>query len=128
MREEDLLRFRWIADPRISPDGTRIAFTLVRVDAEEDEYRGHVGEPQVGAAAEAPRALAFDGRSAQPRWSPDGSALAFVRRAAGSGDAATPAPKPQLHVLPLAGGEARVLTKLAQGVSFPAWSPEGKRL
>jgi dipeptidyl aminopeptidase/acylaminoacyl peptidase len=39
MREDDLLKFRWIADPRISPDGTRVAFTLVRVDAEEDEYR-----------------------------------------------------------------------------------------
>ena len=39
MREDDLLRFRWIADPRISPDGTRVAFTLVRVDADEDEYR-----------------------------------------------------------------------------------------
>ena len=31
MREDDLLKFRWIADPRISPDGTRVAFTLVRV-------------------------------------------------------------------------------------------------
>ena len=39
MREDDLLKFRWIADPRISPDGTRVAFTLVHVDAEEDEYR-----------------------------------------------------------------------------------------
>ena len=39
MREDDLLKFRWIADPRISPDGTRVAFTLVRVDVDEDEYR-----------------------------------------------------------------------------------------
>src|SRR5262249_8799625 len=83
---------------------------------------------EAGAGGGARRALPCGGRPAQPRWSPDGSALAFVRRAAGSGDAATPAPKPQLHVLPLAGGEARVLTKLAQGVSFPAWSPDGKRL
>ena len=39
MREDELLRFRWIADPQISPDGRTIAFTLVRIDADEDEYR-----------------------------------------------------------------------------------------
>src|SRR5712692_4228880 len=108
MRADDLLKFRWIADPRISPDGTRIAFTLVRVDADEDEYRTDlwlVSVPTAGTAAEAPRALTFDGRSAQPRWSPDGTRLAFTRRA----ESAKP---PQLYVLPLAGGEAQVLTTL----------------
>ena len=97
MREDDLLKFRWIADPRISPDGARVAFTLVRIDAEEDDYRTDIwlaSVPAPGAAPETPRALTFDGRSAQPRWSPDGGSLAFVRRAEGA--------KPQLHVLPLA--------------------------
>ena len=124
MREDDLLKFRWIADPRISPDGTRIAFTLVRVDADADEYRTDLWlatVPVAGTAPEPPRALTFDGGSAQPRWSPDGTLLAFARRA-------QPATPPQLHVLPLAGGEAQVLTKLEKGASSPAWSPDGKRL
>src|SRR5689334_7362850 len=125
MREEDLLRFRWIADPRISPDGKRIAFTLVRVDAEADEYRTDLwlaDVPAPGAAPVAPRALTFDGRSAQPRWSPDGDRLAFVRKDE------TEKKVPQLHVLPLAGGEARALTSLSKGVHSPAWSPDGQRL
>ena len=124
MREEDLLRFRWIADPQISPDGTRIAFTLVRVEVDEDEYRTDLWlatVPAAGTPTEAPRALTFDGFSAQPRWSPDGSMLAFVRKPETS--------KPgQLYVLPLAGGEARALTSLEKGASSPAWAPDGKRL
>src|SRR5262249_31267048 len=124
MREEDLLRFRWIADPRISPDGTQIAFTLVRIDVDEDEYRTDVwlaSVPGDGKPAAAPRALTFDGFSMKPRWSPDGSLLAFARRP----ESGKP---PHLFVLPLAGGEARQLTKLEKGAASPAWSPDGKQI
>ncbi len=124
MRAEDLLKFRWIADPQISPDGTRVAFTLVRVDADEDEYRTDLWlaeVPRPGTAPDVPRALTFDGRSSQPRWSPDGGTLAFARKP-------EPGKPPQLHVLPLAGGEARALTKLEKGAASPAWSPDGRRL
>ncbi|MEQ1833768.1 MAG: S9 family peptidase [Candidatus Eisenbacteria bacterium] len=123
MREDDLLRLRWIADPQISPDGRSIAFTLVRIDADEDEYRTDlwlIAADSLAGPAE-PRALTYDGRSAQPRWSPDGAQLAFVRRA----EAAKP---PQVHVLPLAGGEARALTTLEKGASSPCWSPDGTRI
>ena len=124
MREDDLLKFRWIADPRISPDGVHIAFTLVRVDTDSDEYRTDLWlatVPAPGAAPQAPRPLSYDGFSSQPRWSPDGTQLAFVRRPESG--------KPtQLHVLPLAGGESRALTKLEKGAASPAWSPDGKRL
>lgn len=124
MLEEDLLRFRWVADPRISPDGSRIAFTLVSVDQEADEYRTHlwlVDVPVGEAAPEAPRQLTFGGRDSQPRWSPDGRTLAFVRKAAGEDDA-------QIHLLPLQGGEPRKLTTLKSGASSPAWSPDGARI
>jgi dipeptidyl aminopeptidase/acylaminoacyl peptidase len=124
MREEDLLRFEWIADPRISPDGTLVAYTRVTVDADEDEYRTHLWLAEVpadGHAAPAARQLTFGGRDSQPRWSPDGRSLAFVRKS----DAKEPG---QLHVLPLAGGEARAVTSLKGGASSPAWSPDGSRL
>ena len=124
MREEDLLKFRWIADPQISSDGESVAFTLVRIDAEEDEYRTDLWLARIPAgkaAAEAPRPLTYDGRSAQPRWSPDGTQLAFVRRE----EEKKP---PQVHVLPLTGGEARALTSLEKGASSPCWSPDGKRI
>ena len=124
MREEDLLRFEWIADPRISPDGTRVAYTRVTVDAEADEYRTNVwlcDVPAEGEAPSPPRPLTYGGRDSQPRWSPDGTTLAFVRKAG----AEEPA---QLHLMPLAGGEPRALTSLKGGASSPAWSPDGRRL
>src|SRR5207245_2161931 len=36
--ETDLFRFTWIADPQISPDGRRVAFVRVTVDAKKTGY------------------------------------------------------------------------------------------
>jgi dipeptidyl aminopeptidase/acylaminoacyl peptidase len=132
VRDDDLLRFTWVADPRISPDGTRVAFTRVWVDADADTYRTALSLAEVPAAAGggAPpgvRPLTFGPRDGQPRWSPDGRFLAFVRGPADGKDEKSKEP-PQLFVLPLAGGEARLVCKLAKGAAEPAWSPDGKHL
>ena len=119
MRGDDLLRFVWIADPQISPDGERVAFTRVHVDAEADEYRTSLWIASVAGGA--PRPLTFGQYDMQPRWSPDGRMLAFVRKP----DAKKPG---QLHVLPMGGGEARAITSLAKGVAEPAWSLDGTRI
>ena len=52
-----------------------------------------------------------------PGFSPDGESLLFVSDRSGSS---------QLHLLPLAGGEARQLTEFEPGVWDPVWSPDGK--
>src|SRR5262249_34554268 len=94
------------------------------IDAEEDAYRTNLWlarVPAPGQEAEAPRALTFGGRDSQPRWSPDGRTLAFVRSSAEK--------KPgQLHVLSLEGGEARALTKLEKGASSRVWSPDSRHI
>jgi dipeptidyl aminopeptidase/acylaminoacyl peptidase len=132
VRDDDLLRFTWVADPRISPDGTRVAFTRVWVDAEADAYRTALSLAEVPAAAGsgAPagvRPLTFGPRDGQPRWSPDGRFLAFVRGPADAKGEKSKEP-PQLFILPLAGGEARLVCKLAKGAAEPAWSPDGKHI
>src|SRR5262245_19902606 len=120
MREEDLLDFVWVTDPQISPDGSRVAFTRVDVDQEADEYRTSlwIVSTQGGDA----RSLTSGTKDSQARWSPDGKSLAFIRA---SGKKEDP---PQLHVLPMDGGEARALTTLVKGASNPAWSPDGQRI
>ena len=36
--ETDLFKFTWIADPQISPDGSRVAFVRVTVNEKENRY------------------------------------------------------------------------------------------
>src|SRR5436309_1793061 len=116
--EDDLLRFEWVADPQISPDGARVAFVRVKVDSAADEYRTSIWV--VDAAGGEPRRFTSGPHDTQPRWSPEGRSLAFVRGAEG---------KPgQIWLLPLAGGEPTALTQLARGAGSPAWSPDGARL
>src|SRR6476659_8072688 len=115
--EQDLMAFVWTADPQISPDGTQVAFTRVVVNQEKDDYETSLWlVPASGA--EAPRPLTAGPRDSSPRWSPDGKMLAFVRAVEKDGK---PQP-PQIHALPLDGGEARAFTNLPKGASGPVWS------
>ncbi len=77
-----------------------------------------VGNPQLSPDGKWV-AYAGPGSDRQPRWSPDGRTLAFVST---RGNGA------QLWVLPVAGGEARRLTSLADGVFDPVWLPDGTGL
>ena len=118
--ETDILKFQWVADPQISPDGREVAYVLVTVNEKEDRYETSLWTVGTSGSA-APRRLTAGPRDSAPRWSPDGRTLAFVR-APGEKD------RPQIHFLPLSGGEARKLTDLPKGAGAPNWSPDGKTI
>ncbi len=129
--EKDLFDFVWVADPQLSPDGSRVAFTRVVVDDKRAGYETSiwivpVGSPQSGPVDAAARRLTGGKHDSQPRWSPDGRRLAFVRGAEKGADG-KPAPS-QIAVLSLAGGEAWTITDLPQGAAAPAWSPDSRRI
>jgi dipeptidyl aminopeptidase/acylaminoacyl peptidase len=121
---KDLMRLTWAADPRIAPDGSRVAFVKVAVDAEKDDYVTSIWLVPVPARGQTvePRRLTNGPHDTAPRWSPDGTRLIFARTTEKDGK---PQP-PQLYLLSLAGGEPRPLTDLPKGGSSPAWSPDGK--
>lgn len=118
--ETDILKFVWVADPQISPDGSQVAFVRVDVNEKADTYDTSLWI--VGADGREPaRRLSGGTRDHTPRWSPDGRRLAFVRAAERDGKVQPP----QIYVLSMAGGEGRSVTDIPRGAGNPVWSPDG---
>lgn len=125
LADKDLFEFVWVADPELSPDGTQVAFTRVNCDQKRTGYETSIWLAPVNGK-QAPMRMTNGKHDAQPRWSPDGKYLVFVR--AGEKDEAGK-PKPsQLALLSLSGGEARAITDLPKGASGAVWSPDSKRV
>jgi dipeptidyl aminopeptidase/acylaminoacyl peptidase len=116
VQPRDLEKIRFLSDPRLH--GDRVVFTVARINLEDDRYESQVW------LWDGSRAAPFTGgrHDSAPRWSPDGSRLAFLRKGPDEKD------KPQVAVIPAGGGEARVITDFALGASDIAWSPDGTRL
>lgn len=117
---EQLVSSSTLEDPRVSPDGKTIAFT-VSPASKEGEHRVStiwLVPFHEGDATQFTSGL-WNDRS--PRWSPDGSRLAFLSDRAERGEMS-------LYVAHLQGGEAvRVLEQQGK-LSDLQWSPCGSRI
>jgi dipeptidyl aminopeptidase/acylaminoacyl peptidase len=122
MRAEDVYALRGVSDPRLSPDGTTVAYVVWSIDEEESEYRGNIWFSPVDGSSSPRRFTTGEKRDGTPRWSPDGSRLAFTSSRAEKEPG-------QLFVLPVeGGGEAQRLTRLKEDVQDVMWSPDGTRI
>ncbi len=117
---EDLYRFQLLNDCQISPDGKYVAYCVQRVDEEAEKKYSNLWIVPTGKGR--PWQFTYgDQADSQPRWSPDGSEIAFLSN---RGDEK----QPQVHVIPFHGGEARPLTDMKGEFAAFEWSPDGKRL
>jgi dipeptidyl aminopeptidase/acylaminoacyl peptidase len=119
VKPTDIAQLITLSPPALSPDGRTAAFATSRADVAANEYRGQIWIAPVDAGAP-PRPLTNGPRDSAPRFSPDGTRLAFLRTEPGG--------KPQLHVLPLDGGEPRRITDLPGGAGAAAWSPDSRSI
>ena len=127
MTAEDLYAFRFLADAQISPDGERVAYVVREIDRERNTYRSAIWLVPFEGSSRGTRLTFGPGQDAQPRWSPDGRAIAFVsdRDAPDEGKAKKPK---NIYLLSLDGGEARRITALGDDCADLVWSPDGTRI
>ena len=120
MRPGDLYELRWADDPRLSPDGRTAAFVVWSTDRETNDYTASIWLVAVDGAAQPRRLTRGKKQDVAPRWSPDGSRLAFASNRDSKAK--------QLYVLPVEGGEPLQLTELNEDVTEVVWSPDGTRI
>jgi dipeptidyl aminopeptidase/acylaminoacyl peptidase len=118
MRPDDLTAFVTLSDAILHPDGIRVVFVVSRMDLEHDRYDRAIW---LWDGTEC-RPFTHGPADTRPRWSPDGSRLAFLRA---SGEEGEPS---QVAVMSASGGEAVVVTEFARGAEEAEWSPDGSRL
>jgi TolB protein len=101
--------------PRLSPDGTRLAFCQLIPTDESEPLRGaiYVGNAD---ASNAERITDEIGMDCLPTWSPDGSQVAFHRCEQTCA----------ILVVGADGAEPRIVRSSPEPAQWPAWSPDGE--
>jgi dipeptidyl aminopeptidase/acylaminoacyl peptidase len=118
IRAEDLLRIVYLGDPQISPDGDRVVYVRKHI-GERNNYVTNLSMVDLEGNV-TPWTQGQKGAS-HPRWSPDGSQIAFI--------SGREEPASQIFLVPTAGGEARKLSNLPEGtIGGFRWAPDGKRI
>ena len=114
----DEFQLQTASDPQISPDGKKIVYVRRFADPMTDKRYSNLWI--INADGTDHRPLTTGNRSdSSPRWSPDGSRLAFL-----AGDEG----QQQIYVRWMDSGQTARITNLENGPGAIAWSPDGKML
>ena len=116
----DTLELPTLSDPQVSPDGKQILFVMDRPDWKNNRRVGHIY--RINADGTNQLQLTFGERGeSNPRWSPDGKAIAFTARR-------DPDTNNQIYLLDVGGGEARRVTNHGAAPSDLTWAPDGQSI
>ena len=132
----DLRNLVSLSDPQVSPDGRRIVVAVSKPDWKTDKATHEIDLVDVATGARRPLTR-YRTDISSPRWSPDGTRLAFISMdttpaapaaADGKHDTGAAQRHAQIFVLPMDGGDALRVTRAARDVVSFAWSPDGKAI
>jgi dipeptidyl aminopeptidase/acylaminoacyl peptidase len=122
---DDLFAIKDIPEVRISPDGSRVAYTVVSTDRAKNSYTSSIWlAPTRGGDPVELTGAGFSDSS--PRWSPDGARIAFSSDREG---------RLGIWVIDVATRQMRMITPWARSNHFLSkageslcWSPDGKQI
>lgn len=116
LTSETLFDWRSPGAPQIGPDGKRVVYTLESADRMTDVFHSNLWI--VGSDGKDPRPLTTGAqRNSSPRWSPDGTRLAYVSTRDG---------KAQIWVRWMDSGQEARITEVETAPTGISWSPDGQ--
>lgn len=118
MTAVDLLSLEKPGDPKVSPDGRLVLYSVGRVDWKANAVQSDLW--RIGVDGGDPRRM-VEGPASGVEWAPDGGSFVFLAKRAG--DSAR-----QIYRMPIDGGEARRLGKVRTTPSDLRWSRDGASL
>jgi dipeptidyl aminopeptidase/acylaminoacyl peptidase len=119
----DLLSIERLSEPQLSPDGTRVVYTVATPDLQANRVARNIWLVSIKTGEVKP--LTTTGRDGGAKWAPDGRRIAFVSQRDGTS---------QLYLLDVDGattGASTGLTKLtglSGGADNIVWSPDGQTI
>ncbi|HEV2250522.1 MAG TPA: S9 family peptidase [Candidatus Limnocylindria bacterium] len=123
---EDLAAFAFVNEAAISPAGDRVAYAVRRMDLDADRYRAAIFVSAVDGSGSA-RWTDDLAEDATPRWSPDGTRIAFVSDRGEVPEGKKRAPK-SLFLIDAPGAEPRQIARFPDDCGDLTWLPSGSGL
>ena len=115
---EDIFDLEFATDPQVSPDGRALVYVRQSNDILTDDTRGSLWWIDVKSGEQSPL-FADQFQYSQPRWSPDGSKIAFISNRTGSR---------QIFVYWIAQNKTTQISQLDSAPSDLVWSPDSTQL
>ncbi len=115
----DIFELELVAETQISPDGSQVVYVRRAMDIMTDQAVSNLWI--VDADGSNHRALlSGPDNYGSPRWSPDGTRLAYVTSVDGRGA--------QIHLRWMDNGHSAVLSNLRRAPASMSWSPDGQSI
>src|SRR6185295_5161346 len=113
----DLLSLPRISEPRLSPDGTRVVYTVAAPDLNANRTARDVWIATLATGET--RALTTGGHDGGAQWSPDGASIAFISTRNGS---------TQVYLTSADGSNAKQVTSISTDADGILWAPDGQSI
>ena len=114
----DVFELEYATDPQIRPGGEQVAYVRRSNDIMTDRARSNIWLVAPDGSDHRPL-LSGTANFSSPRWSPDGTRLAYLSTAERGS---------QLYVRWMDTGQTALVTNIQESASNIAWSPDGKSI